>query len=500
MRAAQYVRVSTEHQQYSILNQQTAIADYATIHDYQIVKTYADPAKSGLDIKRRPGLRALIDDVLNGKADVQAVLVFDVSRWGRFQDSDEAACYEFLCKRAGIQVHYCAEAFSNDGSLASAFLKMVKRTMAAEYLRELSAKVHAGQCRVAAHGFKCGGRAGYGLGRLLLDASGLPKSILRDGERKNLATERVVYTLGPDEEVSIVRQVYSMFLEQDLSAPKIARQLNDLGIRRVGCGPWNAGAVYRILTHLKYAGYVVFNRTSETLRSKRVRNPREQWVLRPASFPAIVSQDTFDRAQTKLQALVNRRSNEQLLVELSALAAKFGKVTPRLLQSAQGVASTSTYQARFGSLMRAYALIRYTGARYSASSLECRRHIAGLKANAIAELDQALIDARMAFIRKGPVFQLHGCGYFDLVIGRSFSLGNGQLRWAVKAWKNCLGHGLVVVRLQPGNFSVQDFVVLPNNPEGFVYFTLSDSMVRSSGITCGSVADAVTAISVLSVR
>jgi len=55
VRAAQYVRVSTEHQQYSILNQQAAIADYAKNHDYEIVKTYADPAKSGLDIKHRPG-------------------------------------------------------------------------------------------------------------------------------------------------------------------------------------------------------------------------------------------------------------------------------------------------------------------------------------------------------------------------------------------------------------------------------------------------------------
>ena len=100
---------------------------------------------------------------LSGRADYKTILVFDVSRWGRFQDTDEAACYEFLCKRAGIRVHYCAEPFPNDGSLASTFLKMVKRTMAAEYLPELSAKVHAGQCRIAANGCKGGGRPGYAL-------------------------------------------------------------------------------------------------------------------------------------------------------------------------------------------------------------------------------------------------------------------------------------------------------------------------------------------------
>ena len=101
-----------------------------------------------------------------------------------FNRSDEAACFELLCKRAGTQIHYCAEPFSNDGRLSSTFLKLVKRTMAAEYQRELSAKVHAGQCRIEERGFKVGGRAGYGLRRLLLDSNHRPKAILRDGEQR----------------------------------------------------------------------------------------------------------------------------------------------------------------------------------------------------------------------------------------------------------------------------------------------------------------------------
>ena len=57
--------------------------------------------------------------------------------------------YEFICKEAGIQVLYCAEPFENDGSLTSTILKHMKRTMAGEYSRELSAKVFIGQCRMA---------------------------------------------------------------------------------------------------------------------------------------------------------------------------------------------------------------------------------------------------------------------------------------------------------------------------------------------------------------
>lgn len=186
MLAAEYVRVSTDLQHYSIVNQQAAIAEYAALHDFEIVKTYADAARSGLDIKHRPGLQNLIDDVLGGTKEFQTVLVYDVSRWGRFQDSDEAACYEFLCKRAGIRVHYCAEPFTNDGSTSSAFFKMVKRTMAAEYSRELSTKTLVGQCRLALNGFKIGGRPGFGLRRVLMDGNGKPKTVLADGERKSL--------------------------------------------------------------------------------------------------------------------------------------------------------------------------------------------------------------------------------------------------------------------------------------------------------------------------
>jgi DNA invertase Pin-like site-specific DNA recombinase len=64
-----------------------------------------------------------------------SLLVYDVSRWGRFQDVDESAYYEYVLKRSGIRVHYCAEQFENDGSMSSSVLKTLKRSMAAEYSR-----------------------------------------------------------------------------------------------------------------------------------------------------------------------------------------------------------------------------------------------------------------------------------------------------------------------------------------------------------------------------
>jgi hypothetical protein len=104
LRAAQYIRMSTDYQRYSPQNQAAAIAAFAQQKNLAIVRTYMDEGRSGLRIKGRPGLIELVDDVRSGHADFDHILVYDVSRWGRFQDIGESAHYEFVCKQNGIKV------------------------------------------------------------------------------------------------------------------------------------------------------------------------------------------------------------------------------------------------------------------------------------------------------------------------------------------------------------------------------------------------------------
>ena len=106
----------------------------------------------------------------------------DLAPWGRFQDADESAYYEYICRRAGISVQYCAEQFENDGSSVSTIVKGVKRAMAGEYSRELSAKVFAGQCRLIEKGYRQGGPPGFGLLRQLVDEHGVSKGELSRGQ------------------------------------------------------------------------------------------------------------------------------------------------------------------------------------------------------------------------------------------------------------------------------------------------------------------------------
>lgn len=122
-RAAAYVRMSAEHQQYSTCNQLDVIREYSRRRNLELEKVYADEGKSGLRIKGRESLTQMIRDVLAKDVNLAHILVYDVSRWGRFQDPDEAAHYEFICRQAGVAVHYCAEQFENDGGLASTIAK-----------------------------------------------------------------------------------------------------------------------------------------------------------------------------------------------------------------------------------------------------------------------------------------------------------------------------------------------------------------------------------------
>src|SRR5439155_1121737 len=106
-----------------------------------------------------------------------------------------------MSEDAEIRPQVRAEQYDNDGSPTATIIKSVKRAMAGEYSRELSAKVFKGQCKLIELGFRQGGPAGYGLRRMLISITGDEKGVLKRGEHKSLQTDRVVLVPGPESEV-----------------------------------------------------------------------------------------------------------------------------------------------------------------------------------------------------------------------------------------------------------------------------------------------------------
>jgi DNA invertase Pin-like site-specific DNA recombinase len=381
--------MSTEHQQYSTENQIEVIRAFAATRGLTIVRTYADEGKSGLRLDGRPALKSLLNDVESGSADFSTILVYDVSRWGRFQDPDESASYEIRCKHSGARVHYCAEQFENDGSPVSSIIKSVKRTMAGEYSRELSVKVHAGQVRLISLGFRQGGAAGFGLRRQLVHQDGSAKAVLERGEQKSIQTDRVVLVPGPASEISIVQQIYADFVEAGKTEAEIAAALNADGITTDLQRPWTRGTVHQILINEKYIGHNVWNRTSFKLKEVHVENPPASWIRADDVFEPIVDRIIFEAARQLILARSYRLSDNDMLIALRSLLQRYGYLSGVVIDEAKACPSSSAYQSRFGSLLRTYQLIGYRP-DHDYRYIEINRHLRSqhplIVANAIQQI------------------------------------------------------------------------------------------------------------------
>ena len=462
VRAAQYVRMSTEHQKYSTENQSEAMQQYAARRGIEIVRTYADEGKSGLSLEGRDALKQLIEDVQTKKADFSTILVYDISRWGRFQDADESAYYEYICKRVGISVQYCAEQFENDGSPVSTIVKGVKRAMAGEYSRELSVKVFTGQCRLIELGYRQGGPPGYGLRRRLIDQAGAAKGELTRGEHKSIQTDRVVLVPGPPEEVDTVRWIYRSFVNKGKPEREIANILNERGIATDLGRPWTRGTVHQILINEKYIGNNVWNRGSFKLKRKRVRNTRDMWIRAEGAFEPVVDRPLFDAAQAIIRERSHKLSNEEMIAALQQLLQDHGYLSGLIIDETELLPSSSAYQSRFGSLLRAYELVGFTpdrDYRYIEINRALRRMHPKIVVDVIAGIEQA-----GGLVKQDPATDLltvNGEFTASIVVVRCRTTPAGLLRWQIRFDLGLWPDITVAVRMDEPNQNALDYYLLP---------------------------------------
>jgi DNA invertase Pin-like site-specific DNA recombinase len=469
LRAAQYVRMSTDHQHYSIDNQMAIIGAYAIAHGISIVRTYKDEGESGLKIKNRSGLKNLIDDVRRERADFKLVLVYDVSRWGRFQDLDESAHYEFVCKQAGIKILYCAEQFENDGSLFSGVLKSLKRMMAAEFSRELSVKVHTGACRSSARGFRQGGRPCIGLRRQLLDEQGRSKGIMQSGQWKSLQGDRVVLCPGPPDEIDLVKFIFKRFVKDHRSEEAIAQELRVRGELNRG-QRWSADSVRYLLQNENYIGVAVYNRHSNKLRTGQVRNPPSAWIRKENAFASIIDRSLFAEAQQNFQRRQNcsRLSNEEMLKRLRILQQRKGGLSKRIIDRAENVPSATLYQMRFGSLREAYRLIDYAGGRdweYIVSRSRRRNMISEVVMKVAISLAKAGTAARLDQISQ--ILRVDGIA-ISFRVARSWIDGEEthSPTWTIRRGQKLPPGLAVVIRLNESNEEILDYLLMRSSELG----------------------------------
>lgn len=456
VRAAQYLRMSTEHQQYSIANQSAAIALYAAAHNIGVVRSFSDEGKTGTSIKHRGALQELLKTVVSGEADFDLILVYDVSRWGRFPDADEAAHYEFLCKKAGVQVRYCAEQFENDNSTTSNLLKALKRTMAGEYSRELSVKIGNGQRRLASMGYWQGGAPPYGMRRRIVDQNGTLKGVLRFGQWKSISTERVVLTLGPKIEVETIQLAFDLFTRHRKTRHEIADVLNQ---RKSFWGktPWNIVKLRKIFTNPIYRGAYPYckHHLGKDLHP-------DKWLVREHTFPAMVPEDQWQRARDRVKEEVKRLIDSEMLEGLRRLWKRKGTLNCNLINAAKDIPSADAYVSRFGGINEVYKLIGFPLKRDLGflRSISMARKIRAEVSDEICSKVRA-IGGSAERTRSPERILLNGNLSVRVKIVRGYVHWFGVMHWVLLLEKRFTTDIVIFVRLEPPNPEILDYFVFP---------------------------------------
>lgn len=473
---AQYLRMSTDHQQYSIHNQAEFIKNYAEKNNMEIVHTYNDAGKSGVTIEGRHALKQLLSDVINTKIDIKAILFYDVSRFGRFQEMDEAAYYSYLFNMHGVELIFCAEPIpTKDFPLESSVILNIKRASAAYHSKNLSEKVFIGQVNLIMRGYHQGGMPGYGLRRLLINENGQPKEILYFQQRKSIQTDRVILIPGPQKEIRIVNEIYDFFNIACMPEFLIAEKLNNMSIPAENYSLWTRSKVHQILTNEKYIGNNVYNKTSGKLKSKSKKNPKEEWIRCEKAFKPIVSRKKFLLAQSIIQLRSAHLTDNELLEHLKNKLKEKGKLSGFIIDEDDFGPSSSVYRARFGGLLRAYTLINYKP-KQDYNYIQQNEFIRNLYPHLINDFIE-LIKAKNCIVDKeirAPLLYINNEILISLLLCKCEKRQSGKLRWKVKFEKVSNADITIVMRLDSTNTIPLDYYILPKLDILFTNLVLSE--------------------------
>lgn len=352
LRAVQYIRMSTDSQDLSPEMQQSAIAAYAAKHGIAVIDTYLDAGKSGLTLEKRRAMRRLLLDVTRPERSFSIVLVYDVSRWGRFQDTDASAYYEYHCRLHGCQVHYVQEPFGSPDSPLAALFKGMKRAMAAEFSRELAVKVTAGQAAAMKRGFQLGTMPCVGFGRLAVSKTDGAQRQLRSDEHKSGPREHVKWVLGSEQERAAVRRIFQLYATTEPSVVALSRRIEREGIRTAQGRRITEWMLYSFLRSEAVLGNFLWGRAQN---KKRRAEGDPRFTRMPGIMEPLVPRELFDAVQAKMDRRQHVVFSREALVEL--LRAAIAR-TPHLRANqleVHGCPCRSTYLKTFGTMPAAWA-------------------------------------------------------------------------------------------------------------------------------------------------
>jgi DNA invertase Pin-like site-specific DNA recombinase len=322
--AVMYLRRSTDRQEQSIGDQRRVIQEWAGKNSYALVREFVDDAISGETAENRSSFQQMIEFVEAAKGKVSAVLVYDISRFGR-TDSDESGFYRYRIRKAGALVIYVTENLPKD-RVADLILS-VKQFQTREYLVSLSRDTLRGLLTRAMEGYSTGRPTPYGYNRALLDTNGNLLRVIRKGEQvRKEKSDKVRLVKGEPTEVAVVEGIFETYAQGKGGFRTIADTLNQRGIPAPYGERWRPSQIRSVLTNPVYKGWMVFNRHSmgkfyelrkEGIRERQERrikvNPESEWIVVRDAHEALVSEEVFDKVQSMLGERRRTVTNKEIV-------------------------------------------------------------------------------------------------------------------------------------------------------------------------------------------
>lgn len=302
-KAAIYARVSSQRQKEgeTINSQVDALRLYAQQEDYLIPDNwiFLDDGVSGKTLQR-PALDELRDMIRTEP--LEAVLIYAPDRLARSYPYQLILLEEF--RKNGIKV--CFLKGPQDGNTPEAVMFNHFQGIFAEYERGLILdRSRRGRIHKAKQG----------------DPAILPNIAYGYKRVKNGRTTTIEVV---EEHASVVREIFRLYIYENMPLRRIARLLSDKGLKTPkGNTTWEMTTIRDFLKNTAYIGTAYYGKTERCdgksnrirrlhsqkyIQPKYARNklPEERWM--PIAMPAIISEHDFELAQVQITKNIEHAS------------------------------------------------------------------------------------------------------------------------------------------------------------------------------------------------
>lgn len=282
-----YIRVSTEMQidGYSLEAQKEIITDYARKNNMVVVGEYIDEGKKGINIAGREQFKQMLEDIKIGKDNVEYVLVFKLSRFGR-NAADSLNSLQFM-EDYGVGLYSVSENLDSKAGAGKLMVSVMSVVAEIEH-DNILIQTMAGREQKAREGKWNGGVAPYGY-------------VLKNGKIE----------INPME-AGIVKLIFEKYVETRMGVNGIAAWLNGHGYEREikenrKLKDFTAQFIGTVIDNPIYIGKIAYGRRkTEKIKGKRNEMHvvwKEDYLLHNGDHDAIITEELWEKARMKRESL-----------------------------------------------------------------------------------------------------------------------------------------------------------------------------------------------------